>query len=473
MKSFIRWTVVFSLVVFLVGTPTNWAQESHMPPLDCENDRSVGACMGELLDLQLDTIDEVEGMLMDMKAMNIFSFSPEMAAQRGAMEEDLFARINTLRNEHGRAMAANGATKDSEFDEMLEQSDMEKGKNCKLSDKNFVDSLRNDDGELDAASYESIGLRPDGLDAGNSKFNNGKCDIFTAMIDNPGGDDDGDMVRVNERKENMCEKACKEKMVGGMPQMGQSKDRFVDSMLDAISTAQGAKQVLSAQKGRMSELRYRLADLKAATENFQLSRATAGPVDPCAPGAPGASASLLLTDTFNTEKLIFDIVITTFDGVLIIAHIVAQVLDTVADVAENPCRQTAVGFNGSTACIPPDVVKGIAGGIADLLEGIKDLLEDGQSIVEDVVAISITDAEIADANLPDESQFCSKQIRDEFVEPDGAIVILQADVTGLKVAAGDTATELTAIKAELAVLKSLLETNRELLLTPHGQRKKP
>ncbi len=59
------------------------------------------------------------------------------------------------------------------------------------------------------------------------------------------------------------------------------------------------------------------------------------------------------------------------------------------------------------------------------------------------------------------------------MEPDGAIVILQADVTGLKVAAGDTATELTAIKAELAVLKSLLETNRELLLTPHGQRKKP
>ena len=443
------------------------------PPLDCENDRSVGACMGELLDVQLGTIDEVEGMLMDMKAMNIFSFSPEMAAQRGAMEEDLFARIQTLRNEHGRAMAANEATTDSEFDEMLAQADMEQGKNCKFSDKNFVDSLRNDDGDLDAASYESIGLRPDGLDAANSKFNNGKCDIFTAIIDNPGEPDDGDMVRVNERKENMCEKVCKEKMVNGMPQMGQSKDRFVGGMLDAISTAQGAKKVLSAQRGRMSELRYRLADLKVATENFQLSRATAGPVDPCAPGAPGASASLLLTDTFNTEKLIFDIVITTFDGVLIIAHIVAQVLDTVADVAENPCRQTAVGFNGSTACIPPDVVKGIAGGIVGVLEGVKDLLGDGQAIVEDVVAISITDAEIAAADLADESQFCSKQIRDEFVGPDGAIVILQGDVTGLKVAAGQTANELAAIKIQLALMMSLLETNRELLLTPHGQRKKP
>ena len=124
----------------------------------------------------------------------------------------------------------------------------------------------------------------------------------------------------------------------------------------------------------MSELRYRLGELRLATETFQLSRATAGPVDPCAPGVPGPSAELLLTETFNTEKLIFDIVITGFDGVLIVGRLVAQVMDTVADVAENPCRQTAVGFNGSTACIPPDVVKGIAGGIVGVLEGVKDLL---------------------------------------------------------------------------------------------------
>jgi hypothetical protein len=43
-------------------------------------------------------------------------------------------------------------------------------------------------------------------------------------------------------------------------------------------------------------------------------------------------------------------------------------------------------------------------------------------------------------------------------------------VDELKVKAGEGNTELATIKAELALVKSLLEATRDLLLTPPGRR---
>ena len=88
----------------------------------------------------------------------------------------------------------------------------------------------------------------------NSNFNDGKCNIFDAI------DLDGNPVKVNERKENMCERVCEEKMVGGQGQRGKSKDRIVGDLVDAVSTARGAMRSLSAQRARVSELGLILAD---------------------------------------------------------------------------------------------------------------------------------------------------------------------------------------------------------------------
>jgi hypothetical protein len=466
MKSF-GWMVMSSLAVFLVATPTSWAQEAAAPPT-CA-DGSIGSCVGELLDIQLDTINEVEGMLVDMQAMNMFSFGREqlgLAAQGGGPEEDLFARIQTLRNQHARAKGANDATTDDEFDEMIEQADTEKGKNCKFSDKLFVESL---EGE------PPPGLMPDGLDDPNSKFNDGKCNIFDAF------ELDGTPVKVNERKENMCERVCEEKMVGGQGQRGKSKERLVGGLVDAISSARGAMQSLSAQRARVSELGLVFAALRLSEANPRLSTATSVPGDPCAPGTPGPGADLIAARALN-------ITITAFDAVLVVGNIVTEVLKTIADIADKPCKQTVAGFNASAACIPFTVAFHISKGIFGVVGGVKSILGDARSIVA-------TEAKIVSAGKVDKGKACSKIIRDDFEGggqcvggkcdggpddgndctddsdcSDGAIVILQADVEILKAGVAQTNAKLAEVKAELALMKSLLEETRDLLLTPTGRR---
>ncbi len=474
MKSF-GWMVMSSLAVFVVGTSTSWAQEAAPPPLDCENDGSIGACMGELLDIQGDTIDEVEGMLTDMRAMNMFSFAREqlgLVAQGPGPEEDLFARIQTLRNEHARATATNEVTTDDEFDDMIAQADTEKGKKCKLTDKPFFDSL-----EGDLASL--------GLESAGPKLGNGKCDIFNAV------DLAGNAVKVHEKKENMCEKVCEEKP----NQQGKSKERFVGGLLDAISTARGAEQRLSAQRARVSELGLLLAEFRLSTADSQLSTATAGPSDPCDPGTPGPGADLIAIQVLNGLITALDGVITGLDAAIVVGNIITEVLKTVADIADKPCKQTVAGFNASAACIPFTVAFHVSKGIVGVIGGLKSILGDAKSLLGDAKNIIVTAVKIDNASKADKGKACSKETRDEFKPggqcvallckggpddnkacvndgdcSDGAIFILQADVADLIRAAGETSAELAVIKAELALMKSLLEENRDLLLTPHGRR---
>lgn len=470
MKSF-KWIVMSSLAIFLLATSTSWAQEVSSPPTTCA-DGSIGTCVGDILDVQLDTINEVEGLLMDMQAMNMFSFGRDqfsMAAQGGDTQEDFFARIETLRKQHTRAKGANDATTDFEFDEMMEQADTDKGKNCKFSDKLFVESL-------DGAPPP--GLKPDGLDDPNSNYNDGKCNIFDAF------DLDGNPVKVNERKENMCERVCEEKMVGGQGQRGKSKDRIIGDLVDALSTARGAMRSLSAQRARITELGLILADYRLTQASYRVSTAASGPsgpIDPCAPGTPGPGPDLIAVRALN-------ITIITLDSVLVAGNIVTEVLKTIADIADKPCKQTVAGFNASAACIPFTVAAHISSGIFGIVGGAKNILVDSRNIV-------VNEAKITSASKADNAKACSKIIRDDFDGgslcinskcdggpddgsdciddidcSDGAIFILQADVTKLKAAAGETNAQLAEVRAELALMKSLLEETRDFLLTPTGRR---
>lgn len=468
MNSF-GWIVMSSLVVFFVPTSPSWAQTAASPPTNCE-DGSIGSCVGDLLDEELEMIDQVELLLRDMQAMGLLSLAQDRFAMASAgpdTQADFFARINTLRNEHARAMAANDATPDSEYDEMFQQADKEKGKNCKFSDINFFNSVLDANGDPDPAL---LGLKSIPT---SSKFGNGKCDIFEAV------NLEDETVKVNERKENMCEKVCTEKP----NQQGKSKGRAVGGLIDALASARGANLSLVAQRASILELGSILSDLQSSASNPQFAGA-----DPCAPGTPGPGADLIAARVFN-------ITITVFDGVIVVGNIVTEVLKTVADIADKPCKQTVAGFNASAACIPFTVAFHISKGIFDLLKGARTLIADARSIVA-------TEAKIVSAGKIDQGKACSKIIRDDTVKlkgefgggqcvnlvcdggPDdsnvcandgdcsrGAIVILQGAVDLLNAKAGQTSAKLAEVTAELAVMKSLLEETRDFLLTPQGRRK--
>lgn len=468
MKSF-GWIVMSSLVVVLVAASTGWAQTTALRATDCAGG-SIGSCVGDLLQEEDSMIDQVELILMDMQTMGLLSFArgrTAMASQGPDTQADLFARIDTLRNEHARAKASNDATTDSEYDEMFEQADKEKeGKNCKFSDINFYNSVLDANGDPDPAL---LGLKS--IPA-SSKFGNGKCDIFEAV------NLDDETVRVNERKENMCEKVCIEKP----NQQGKSKGRAIGGFIDALSSARGANLALAAQRASMAELGSLMSSLRLLESRSQLLG-----TDPCAPGTPGPGVDLIAERVFN-------ITITVFDAVIVVGNIVTEVLKTVADIADKPCKQTAAGFNAAAACIPFTVAFHISKGIVDLIKGARTLIGDAKSIVA-------TEAKIVSSGKLDTGKACSKIIRDdtvrlkaEFAEgrcvslvcdggpddgmpcandgdcSDGSIVILQDDVTDLKAAAGETNAKLAEVTAELALMKSLLEETRDLLLTPLGRR---
>ncbi len=536
MKSF-GWMVMSSLAILLVASSTSWAQETGTgdepsadpaPPTSTCAQRSVKGCVGELLAEQDGTITEVEDMLEAVQDANMFSFAPGqfgLAAQEGGTCVDgkceggpndgidctvdtdcgaavdvshLFGRIDTLRNDNARAKAANEATTDDEYNGGFAQADMARGTNCnKSSDKDFVDSLRNDAGILDNDSFESIGLRPDGLEEPNSKFNNGKCDIFRAYIHNPGGPDDGHEVRVNERKENMCNKVCREKP----GEEGKSKERFVDGMLDALSTTQDARKSLSASRARVSELGLRLAEFRSLKADYVLALATArssGTGDPCDPGPPGLSvihAQLALIEANNVLNLAFDTTITALDAALVAGNIVTNVLDALKDIMDIASDQTVAGFNARASAVPFTTGFHLSKGVFGIVDGAKNLVGDAKSLFGDANDIVVTALEIFNAFQADDSQRCSKQIRDDFEAggqcvddlcvggpddgsdctddsdcSDGAIVTLQADVELLKEGVAQTNAKLEEVTAELALMKSLVEGNRDLLLTPPGKR---
>ena len=117
--------IMSSLVVFLVATFTSWAAP---PSEDCgqvdngmgETVASISDCMDQLLTAQSDMIDAVEEVVIGMQGMNLSSFGVERFGMRqSVMEEDLMPNIQFLRDEHGRAMAANKAVDDADYDEIV------------------------------------------------------------------------------------------------------------------------------------------------------------------------------------------------------------------------------------------------------------------------------------------------------------------------------------------------------------------
>jgi len=442
------WVILFrgfgkiSLLVVVSVLSTNFAMAD--PPRTSCDDGGVGGCVDVMLDQQVDMIDGVEEIVDEMEAVGLFAF---FRAKTGDdMQSGFKERIANLRNEHSRAREVNAVTTDVEYDAMLAQGDNETGKNCKNSDMNFYNSLK------DELSDPNDPVEPPGLTDVGPKFGNGKCDIFDAS------DEYGDSVRVNERKENMCAQVCTDKKdSNGNSRTGQSKGRFLGSMDDAVSSGRKATQMLFAQKAKISQLGVSLRQLQISGVG------SLNDDDVCAIPSGDESSHL------QAERAM-QIVITALDAVTAIGDVLVEVLETIKDIADNPCGQDVLGNNAQTACTGLTVVFHVAKGINDIVKNVSTLTGDAKDLVAN-------DAEIAELTKTDNGIACSKEIRDEFVGPDGKVVKLQVDVAELKGKMGTLQDSADASSAALAELKEKMidlqlsiEYNQKLLLTPTGAR---
>ena len=427
--------IMSSLVVFLVATSTSWAAP---PSENCgqvdngsgETVTSISDCMDQLLTAQSDMIDAVEEVVIGMQGMNLSSFGVErFGMRRSVMEEDLMPNIQFLRDEHGRAMAANKAVDDADYDEAFEKADQEKRGKCNLSDIKFFESLKGDD--------------PPGLRDPDSKFGDDKCNVFSAIIDIPGAPNDGDVVHVNERRENMCEQVCADRVNPnpmGKPRKQERKDRVVGRLTDGIAATFRATEAISGASANLSDLRFQLSRV-----DFRSSAAS----DICVSGFDLSGVFVISAAVVSAANSA--------------ASFVTAALEVAKDNAEPPANQTVAGFNGGAAVVPFAVAAGIS-----------KLITEALGIVEKGLVLT---GEIVSAFREDTLELCLKSVRDdtvilkdEFEGPDGAIFKLQEAVTQLQGSAMQTNAELAAMKAELALMKGLLETTLDLLLTPTGRR---
>ncbi|MCW8830032.1 MAG: hypothetical protein OQK32_00760, partial [Gammaproteobacteria bacterium] len=359
MKSFGR-TVIFFILIFLMATSASWAAPQRGGTCD---EGSIGSCMDELLDEQGALILEVEGMVMDMQAMGIFStdryrsIMAELATQgyevpddpdiRGNMPDDIATRLENLKQDHRRAKETNDTISDDEYDEMLAQGDKEKGKNCKKTDTAFYESLWDDSlgSYTDPAGYTNAVMGN-----GNNKLGNGKCDLFSAL------DLDGNAVWVNEKSENMCEEECKVKQ----NQQGQSKGRMLGSMQESITSARVARQTISMQRAQLAAVGGQVSRLGSLETDYYISTTDKF----CSAGDPGFDVDLVLIG-------VYEVIMIATDAIIIASDILAQITKGIHDTVDKVCKQTLFGANTSTACTPPILIHHIAKTVVHITKAVK------------------------------------------------------------------------------------------------------
>lgn len=408
-------TVVFMLTGVLTMASVAWAGNHET----CE-DGSIGACMEDMLSNQLMMIDEVEGMILDMSNMGLFSLG---RSQSGVgIQVELLTELTKLKKESRRASAANEAISDDEYNQFLDQGDTNKGEQCQLSDINYYNSL------------EDENFLPPGLMSTGVKFGNNKCDVFTAM------DEDGNNIKVNERKENMCETSCEEKTNpgNGQSRRGESKGRFNESLLDSIDSAKTATQTIATQRIHIQQLGVLLSGLERSGGVSLLTSHTIG----CTPPDTGPSGDLIAASVLQGIVILMDVTIASAEAFKVGSK-------GTKDVAEGVFELDVAGFNGTIVKIIPSSVFTIANGISAVLNHLRNVTLHGKGELELV-------AKIIRAGQDDNADTCREKLKE--------------DTEALKLSAGNTEAALADIQAEMALLRSQVQENRALLLTPQGKR---
>lgn len=394
--------VMLSLLILLAAPSTTWA-EGECERGDSNGEASVSVCMDELLASQLNMIKSVEDVVTEMESMNLALFGAAPLALSSS-DDDLMKKLQFLRDEHGRAVAADDVVEETDYEEAFSKADKVKGKKCTLSDINFYESL-----EID--NFIPPGLKS----VDDNKFGNNKCDVFSAT------DLDDKSVKVNERKENMCEQVCADRVNPGMgnkPRKEERKERVVGRLSDGIAAANSAAGMMSAAAANTYSLNRQLSIV-----NFS------------------SSATDICESGFDVPALL-EIIATGVSIANSVVGFTTALLETLKDNVEPAANQTVAGFNAGASVIPFALVAGISKMAGEVVGGV----EKGLTIA----------AQIVSAHTADTLQDCLTSVRD--------------NTDDLKIMAGNTEDALKRIEKELTLLKGLVEQNQELLVTPQGKR---
>jgi len=418
MKKLFESIVMLSLLILLAAPSTTWA-EGECGQVDPNGEVSVSVCMDELLASQLNMIESIEDVVTEMDSMNLALFRAAPLALSSS-EDDLMKKLQFLHDEHERAVAAKDAVEETDYDEAFSKADKVKGKKCRLSDINFYESLEDD-------NFIPPGLKSVN-DNNDNNFGNNQCDVFSAT------DLDDKSVKVNERKENMCEQVCDDKVnpnkdnpngMGKKPRKKERKERVVGRLSDGIAAANSAAGMMSAAAANTYSLNRQLS----------ITDFSSSVTDICESG-------------FDVPALL-EIIATGVSIANSVVGFTTALLETLKDNVEPAANQTVAGFNAGSAVIPFALVAGISKMAGEVVGGV----EKGLTIA----------AQIVSAHTADTLQDCLTSVRD--------------NTDDLKIKAGNTEDALARIEKELALLKSVVEQNQELLgqnqellVTPQGKR---
>ncbi len=431
---------VFALVL---ATSTGLAQSTSEPCGQVtraagQTETSIQACTGELLDEQLLMINAVERMGAQLRAINLSMLAAQgtTAGQRAWLLGYMSANdddIQLMRDQLARARQENLAVEDSDYDVAFEKGDQQKGENCKFSDMPFFEAL---------AGEFPPGLKPYSGAAFDPKFGDGRCNVFKARIDDPGEPDDNEVVRVNERSENMCEWVCEDRpgegAVSGVgspprPRKEERKERTVFAMTENIAAARRANAELEAGLASMAALRLPVA--------VSASRVAGDDPDNCEP----FDVARILEEAAEVVSLAKNAV-----------GIVTASLELAKETVRPPSKQTVAGFNASTAETPFSV----AAGISKIVEQVVGTIEQGLKVG---AAIAGRVQDFAQAQCLQRVQ-TQVSVLQQSADDTGT----QLDVTNAKL--DEAQAELVALEAKVDALDALLDQVLELLRTPPGRR---
>jgi hypothetical protein len=401
--------------------------------------------MNELLGEQLKMIDGIEQMGAEMRAITGSLVAAggtsqvQTAVLLNLMQDDN-DNIQLMRDQHQRAMEENHAVEDADYDDAFAKADQQKGKNCKFSDLPFVESLE---------GGFPPGLKPFSGSTFDAKFGDGKCNVFKARIDNPGEPNDDEVVHVNERSENMCERVCEDRVSdsnaagpGGSPRnrKDERKDRTVFALTDNIAAARRANDDLVTANARMSVLRIQLSN-----DAFRVS---GNESDSCEP----LDVARGLEEAAEVVGLIKNAV-----------AIVTASLELAKACVRPPAGQDVAGFNAAAAEAP----FAIGAGISKIVEQSLGFIESGLKVAA-IIAARIQD--FAQAQCLKKVQTRALDIKAKGEETSDKVVEMDGKVDALQVTVGGTNDKVEEIERKVDILNARLGQVLELLNTPPGRR---
>jgi hypothetical protein len=436
LMSMILVMVLFSSASTSLAAPREGEECGQVMSAAGEMETSIQGCMNEILNEQLKMIDGLEDVGEEMRALNL-----TLLNARGTSKFQRSILLNFMANDQGsgndlqlmrdqvqRAMQENVAVEDADHDDAFALADQEKGKKCKFSDMPFVESL---DGDYPG------GLKPFSGTTFDPKFGDGKCNMFKARIDNPGESNDDEVVHVNERSENMCERACADResdsglagfSASPPKRKDERKNRTVFSLTDNLAAARRANEDMQTASARISALRFELSgEVYRASSNVYRFDAEAEDANTCEP-----------RDVARGLDEAAEVVGLVKNGIAI----VTASLELAKETARPPANQDAAGFNAATAEMPFSVAVGIS-----------KIIEQSFGFVESGLKVSaLIAARIQDFNQAQ----CLESV--------------QTGVADLKEIGNETNDAIAALETKVDDLKARMEEVVQLLNTPAGRR---